>query len=228
MNKNLPVAVVAADICIFRIINDELCVYLTLVKSEGLYKGMNCLPGALIQINENAEDTILRVLKERTNVVEPDVYVEQLYSFSKIQRDERSRSVSIAYMGLMDMGTDYASVDSSRGKFVPLSKVKNLAFDHKEVIILAHKRIRSKVLYSTIVKKLIREKFTFSLIQKCYEVVLGKALDKRNFRKKITALKLIKETGEQKKEGRMRPAMLYKWATKDVEFYDVLGFATRK
>jgi 8-oxo-dGTP diphosphatase len=215
MNKKIPVAVVAADIC-------------TEVKSDNLYKGMKCLPGALIAIDENAEDTIVRVLKERTNLLGDDVYVEQLYSFSEIQRDKRSRSVSIAYMGLMDIGADYASTDTPLGKFMPLSKVKNLAFDHKEVITLAHKRLRSKVLYSTIIKKLVREKFTFSLLQQCYEIVLGKALDKRNFRKKITALNLIKETGEQKKEGRMRPAMLYRWSAKDVEFYDVLGFAIRK
>lgn len=228
MNKELPKALVATDICVFRIIDGVLCVYINTVKSNELYLGKNCLPGSLIHVNENAEDSVERVLRERTNIASNDVYMEQLYSFSDIHRDKRSRSVAIAYMGLMDSGDDYCNDDREKGGFVPLIRAKNMAFDHKEVIARAHHRLQSKVHYSTIIKKLLRGEFTFTELQKTYEIVLGMMLDKRNFRKKILALNLLKETGSYKKEGRMRPAMLYRWNTAKVEFYDIFGFADTK
>lgn len=225
MHKNLPTALVAVDVCIFRIIDGVLCVYLAEVKSDSPYKGMNCLPGSLIHIDENAEDTLSRVLTQRTNLVPKEVYFEQLASFSDIQRDKRSRSVAIAYLGLTDSELTLSDDVVSRGRFVSLSKLKNMAFDHKEIIEYAHERLRNKINYSAIVKKLIRGQFTFSELQKAHEIILGKDLDKRNFRKKITSLELIKETKKYKKEGRMRPAMLYTWSSQKVETYDVLGFA---
>lgn len=228
MNKELPKALVATDICVFKIIEGVLCVYLTKVKTNQVYIGKNCLPGSLIAINENAEETVERVLKERTNIESKHLYMEQLYSFSEVERDKRSRSVAIAYLGLMDSGDSYCDEDKEQGGFLPIIQVKNMAFDHKEVITLALDRLKSKVHYSTIIKKLLRGEFTFTELQKVYETVLGITLDKRNFRKKILALDLLKETDVYKKEGRMRPAMLYKWKTSKVEFYDVFGFAGMK
>lgn len=224
MKKSLPTALVAVDICIFRIIDQELCVYVSKVKSESVYKGMNCLPGSLIHIDENAEDTLQRVLNDRTNLKPSEVYVKQLAAFSDIQRDVRSRSVAIAYYGLMDVDTIHIGDDVDKGHFVPVSTLKHIAFDHKEIIEVAIERLRNKVTYSSVVKKLLHKDFTFSELQNAHEIILGKDLDKRNFRKKINGLDLIKETKRYKKEGRMRPAMLYVWKSQKIERYDVLGF----
>jgi 8-oxo-dGTP diphosphatase len=226
--NSLPSALVAADVCVFRIVNGELCVYVTHVKYNPPYLGMSCLPGSLIYLHENGEDTVKRVLEERTTLSPKDVYVEQLASFSDVKRDKRSRSVAIAYLGLMNIGDSYGDLGPDLGSFVPLKKVKTLAFDHKEIIQTAYERLSGKLLYSTIVKKLIHNDFTFAELQKVYEAVLGRDLDKRNFRKKITALNMIVETNKYKKEGRMRPAMLYKWRTNRVEFHDVFGFGVTK
>lgn len=228
MNKELPKALVATDICVFRIIEGVLCVYISTVERNELYLGKNCLPGSLIHIDENAEESAERVLTERTNIESKNVYMEQLYSFSDVSRDKRSRSVSIAYLGLMDSEGDYCNQDKEKGGFIPLIHAKNMAFDHKEIIARAYERLKSKVHYSTIIKKLLRGEFTFTELQKLYEIVLGMTLDKRNFRKKIISLNLLKETGVYKKEGRMRPAMLYTWNTNKVEFYDIFGFADTK
>ena len=222
-NENIPTALVAADVCVFGIVDGNFCVYITKVKNNDHYKGKNCLPGSLVRLDENGEDTVERVLKDRTNLQSKGVYLEQLYSFSDVKRDKRSRSVAIAYMGLVDVGNSYCNTDESKGSFVPLSKVKNLAFDHKEIINCAYDRLRSKMQYSTIVKKLFRGVFTFAELQKVYEIILNKSLDKRNFRKKINSLNLLKETGDYKKEGRMRPAMLYTWETNKVDYYDMFG-----
>lgn len=227
MNKNLPSALVAVDVCIFKIIDNALHVYvIDVYSSNELYKGMKCLPGSLIHIDENAEDTLKRVIDERTDMKSKDVYAEQLYTFSDIHRDKRSRAVSVAYMGLMDTGN---STDQSfeKGGFIPVSKIKQIAFDHKEIILCAKERLTTKLHYSNSIKKLIRHDFTFAELQKAYEVIFGRDLDKRNFRKKILALNFIKETGTYKKEGRMRPAMLYTWTTHKVEAFDIFGFGSK-
>ena len=223
MNKNLPSALVAADVCILRIINSELCVYLMDVKNNPMYDNMKCLPGSLIHINENAEDTIRRVFNERTNLLPNKVYIEQLYSFSDINRDKRGRAVAIAYLGLVEQGDDYCAHDASRGQFVPLTQAKSLAFDHKEILTYALERLASKMSYSTIIKKLLAHNFTLTELQRAYELVLGKKLDKRNFRKKIINLDVLKETGEVRKEGRMRPAALHTWKKHNIEFFDLFG-----
>jgi 8-oxo-dGTP diphosphatase len=223
MTKPISTALVAADVCVFRVIDDALCVYITKVKINEPYLGMDCLPGSLIGSKETAEETVQRVLKERTNLASKDVYIEQLYSFSRVDRDKRSRAVAVAYVGLMDTKSDYEDKNKDLGRFVPVHKIKTMAFDHKEIISVGVERIRSRVSYSTIIKKLIRKEFTFAELQKVYEVVLGKEIDKRNFRKKITSLNILRETGKQKKEGRMRPAMLYTWKNNTVEMYDIFN-----
>lgn len=228
MNKELPTALVAADICVLRVINGVLCVYVTKVKRNEVYLGMNCLPGSLIYLTESADDTVKRVIAERTTLSTQDIYTEQLYSFSDIQRDKRSRSVSIAYLGVMDRIDTMPVFDDEKGGFVPIKKVKNLAFDHKEIITLTFERLVSKLQYSTIIKKMIRSDFTFTELQQVYETILGKVIDKRNFRKKINSLDVLKETGKYKKEGRMRPAMLYTWKKGQIEFFDVFGLINSK
>ncbi len=58
------------------------------------------------------------------------------------------------------------------------------------------------------------QKFTLTELQKLYEVILAKTLDKRNFRKKIASLNLVEQTRETKMEGVHRPARLYKFKSK--------------
>ena len=228
MKNELPTALVAADVCVFKIVKGMLCVYVTNVTNNEHYLGKKCLPGSLIRLDENAEDTVKRVLTDRTNIPCKDVYLEQLYSFSDVGRDKRSRSVAIAYLGLLDASDSYGDEMPEKGSFVPLHEVKNLAFDHKEIIKEGLERLRNKFHYSTIIKKLLRGEFTFAELQKVYELILGKPLDKRNFRKKFMSLDVIKETDTYKKEGRMRPAMMYQWKSNKVEPYDVLGFVDTK
>jgi 8-oxo-dGTP diphosphatase len=206
--SQLPSALVAVDICIFKIIDGELCVYVTNVENDN-YKGKLCLPGALILLNESAEDTFKRVISNKTVLEAGKVYSEQLYTFSDIKRDKRSRVVSVSYLALYTGGV----VDN----FKPWNKVSTLAYDHNDILLAAVNRLRGRVEYTTIIQKLLSKDFTFSILQKAYEIVLGKEIDKRNFRKKIDSLNIITETGEYLKGGRMRPAMLYRFNTNKVE-----------
>jgi 8-oxo-dGTP diphosphatase len=212
--KKLPTALIAVDICIFKIIDATLCVYLAPIENE-LYKGLSCLPGALIHLDETAEGTATRVIEMKTSLEVSKIYKEQLYTFSRVDRDKRSRVVSLAYLALY-------SGELTEG-FVPVSSIKRLAYDHDEILSVGVDRLQSKLHYTTIIQKAISKEFTYSELQAAYECILGKQLDKRNFRKKIESLTLIRETGKQKKEGRMRPAMLYTFRNQRVENIGIFG-----
>ena len=75
---------------------------------------------------------------------------------------------------------------------------------------MAHERLSAKLDYSTIAFQFMAETFTLTELQAVYEIILGGAIDKRNFRKWILALEQIEETGELRSEGPHRPAMLYR------------------
>ena len=208
-NQKLPFALIAIDVCIFKIINDELCVYLTNVEKESLYQGFKCLPGGLIMLHESSDETMKRIVNDKTNLDMKYLYTEQLYTFSKINRDKRSRVVSCAYLGLYN-----GLVEEG---FVPFNKVKKIAYDHNEILEVGVDRLRSKLDYTTIVKKLLNNSFVYSELQKAYEVILGQAVDKRNFRKKFDSLDVLVDTKSKRKEGRMRPASIYKFKNEKIE-----------
>lgn len=207
-HNNLPSALIAVDLCIFKIMNDNLYIYVTNVENE-MYKGKKALPGGLIRLDETGDDATRRVIQEKTELESAKIYKEQLYTFSGINRDKRSRVVASAYLCLY--------VGEQTEQFVPITQAKNLAYDHDLIVTTAVDRLQNKLEYTTIIQKAIQVKFTYSELQKAYEIILGKSLDKRNFRKKIDSLGIIKETGEHKKEGRMRPAMLYRFTSSSVE-----------
>lgn len=212
--SQLPTALIAVDLAIFKIIDGQLCVYLMNVENI-LYKGLQCLPGGLIRLDESGEEAVLRVVRQKTNLEETKLYKEQLYTFSRVDRDRRSRVVSSAYLCLYTGEVVFG--------FVPFANIKKLAYDHTEIVTTAVDRLQSKLEYTTIVQKTLKKEFTYSELQKAYEVILGKTLDKRNFRKKIESLGIIKETGHKKKEGRMRPAMLYTFCSHRVENIKIFG-----
>ncbi len=214
MSKKLPTALVAVDICIFKIIDNQLCVYVTKVDNDN-YKNMRCLPGGLIYLNENADETVKRIIEEKTCLEDNKVYREQLCSFSKVNRDKRSRVVSVAYLAIY-------SGNSNEG-FFNINSIGKLAYDHNEILEKAEHRISSKLEYTTIVKKFMKNKFTYSELQKAYEVILRKEIDKRNFRKKIDSLDILKEAGTMRKEGRMRPAQEYTFKSEKVQNFKLFG-----
>lgn len=207
-SKELPSALVAVDICIFKIISNKLCVYLMEVENN-FYKNQRCLPGGLILLDESADDTQERIIKNKTTLDISNMYTEQLYTFSSVKRDLRSRVVSVAYMALY-------SGEIEEG-FVDIESISRLAYDHIEILKVGVERLKSKLEYTTIVQKMIQEEFTYSQLQKVYEIILGEELDKRNFRKKIESLNIVSETGKTLQEGRMRPAALYRFNNDQVE-----------
>ncbi|MBW3012300.1 NUDIX hydrolase, partial [Candidatus Woesearchaeota archaeon] len=151
-----------------------------------------------------------------------NVYLEQLYTFSEPKRDPRTRVITVSYFALVHH-KDFklkADTDVSDVAWHSVYSLPKLAFDHKEIIDFALQRLRSKIGYTNIVVGLLPDEFTLSDMQKAYEIILDKEIDKRNFRKKIFSLDIIEEVAG-KKTGKFRPAQLYKFKSKQVEIFKV-------
>lgn len=219
--KQFVHAILATDIVIFTIHEGKLKVLLIKMTRKP-YVGSWAIPGGLIAPDESADDAALRHLRAKTNV--KDVYLEQLYTFGGVNRDPRGRVVSVAYFALipsthasLKTTTDYAGID-----WFTIKNLPPLAYDHKEIIAKAVERLKSKLSYSTISYSLLPKEFTLSELQSVYEVILDRALDKRNFRKKVLSLGLMRSTGKKRRGDANRPAELFVFKKRIPEFVDIL------
>jgi 8-oxo-dGTP diphosphatase len=200
---------VAVDIVIFTIQSCELKVLLVKRKIAP-FAGRHAIPGGFVLGHEDLEQAALRELQEETGVV--DVYLEQLYSFGAPKRDPRGRVISVSYFALISADRVLkAGTDASEADWWPFAKLPSLAFDHAQILNYALERLRNKLEYTTVGFQLLPEKFTLTELQRVYEAILGKQLDKRNFRRKMALLKILKPLKEYQHAGR-RPAQLFKFS----------------
>ncbi len=178
-------------------------------------RGRLALPGGFVGERENLEQAALRELREETGL--RHVSLEQLYSFGNPRRDPRRRVVSIAYLGLVARGRPLrAGSDAAQVAWLPLEKLPKLAFDHCQIVSCALERLRNKLDYSIAGFQLLPRKFSLPELQKLYEAVLDRELDKRNFRKKMDLLGILKPLNEWRRTGR-KPARLYSFIPKKFE-----------
>ncbi|GHO66719.1 NUDIX hydrolase [Ktedonobacter sp. SOSP1-52] len=175
------------------------------------YEGMWAIPGGFVNIDESLEDAAKRELQEETQV--ENVYLEQLYTFGEPGRDPRTRVITVVYFALLDSerlqvkaASDAVDVD-----WFPVYDLPPLAFDHQQILEYTLNRLRGKLEYTTIAFNLLSEQFTLRELQRVYEIILHKKLDKRNFRKKILSTGILEDTGAKKMEGTHRPARLYRF-----------------
>jgi len=212
---------VAVDNCIFTVVEGRL--HLLLIQMTKVpYTEMWALPGGLIQDEESLDAAAGRILNEETGVA--DVYLEQLYTFGQPDRDPAGRVVSVAYFALIHAAgialrtqPKYADV-----RWWPCANRPPLAYDHDAVAAYARQRLEWKLAYTNIVWSLLPRRFALTELQKVYEAVLGRQLDKRNFRKKILSLGLVEPVGETSMRGAHRPAMLYRFTSREPKLIDML------
>jgi 8-oxo-dGTP diphosphatase len=199
----------AVDIVIFTIEQGALKVLLVKRGIEP-FAGQYAIPGGFVLENESLEQAAMRELREETGVAE--VYLEQLYSFGDPKRDPRGRVVTVAYYALIsaDHSQLRAGSDAAAAAWFAVDAVPDLAFDHPKILAYAVERLRNKLEYTTVGFQLLPEKFSLSELQEVYEAILGKKLDKRNFRRKLALLKILKPTSEYRRDGR-KPARLYRF-----------------
>lgn len=209
-----PHPAVTTDVVVFTIELNALKVLLVRRVNEP-YAGMWALPGGFLGIEEDLEACARRELAEETAI--EGVYLEQLCTFGNPGRDPRERVVSVTYLALVpiDAVEPRAASDASAVAWFDYTALPELAFDHAAIIAQAHKRLVAKLAYSTIAFQLLPATFTLSEAQQVYESLLGRALDKRNFRKRILALDCLRKTSDYRRNGNHRPARIYRMSDPD-------------
>jgi 8-oxo-dGTP diphosphatase len=188
------------------------------------FQGQWALPGGFVRMDETLDEAARRELEEETGVTR--VYLEQLYTFGAVARDPRERVVSVAYYALVKLSDHRvkAATDARAAAWFPVKSPPPLAFDHDEVLRTARARLQGKVAYQPIGFELLPPKFTLSELQHMYEVILEKALDKRNFRKKVLAMALLEELDEVEQDVPHRAARLYRFDKKRYQELTKQGF----
>lgn len=210
---------VAVDVVIFTI-NAEAPVSAALevlLIKRGIppFRGSWAIPGGFVLPDESLEDAALRELTEETGL--RNVYLEQLYTFGNPGRDPRGRVVAVSYFALVAADQRPApGSDAAEARFHPMSGLPQLAFDHDRILAYALERLRNKLEYTTVGFQLLPAKFTLSELQHVYEAILGRSLDKRNFRRKLALLGILTPLNEKRESGR-RPAQLYRFSQRQFE-----------
>lgn len=208
-----PSPLVAVDVVIFTIAGGALQALLVEVKS-GPFAGRWAFPGGLVPVGEAPEATATRELLAQTGIA--DVYLEQLRTFGDPGRDPQAHVVSVAYFALVASKGE-ARADNPkyrRMQWVPVRGLPSLAYDHNQLAACALGRLQSKLAYTNIVYSLLPREFTLGELQEIYEVILGRRLDRRNFRKKILALGLLRPLHRHRR-GPHRPAQLYAFTRRE-------------
>ncbi|MCY3023605.1 MAG: NUDIX domain-containing protein [Planctomycetota bacterium] len=218
-----PRPCVTVDTVVFGLDEGDLKVLL-IQRAQDPFAGRWALPGGFIHMDESLEDAARRELEEESGV--KLAYLEQLYTFGNVKRDPRDRVVTVAYYALVKLSAHapHAASDASNVAWFPAADVPTLAFDHAKILETAMARLQAKVRYQPVGFELLPEKFTLTQLQKLYETVLERLLDKRNFRKKLLKMGLLEELDEIEQDVAHRAARLYRFDRKRYAHLTKKGF----
>ena len=206
--------VVATILVIFAIIEGRLSVLLVR-RSAQPEAGRWALPGGRWDGSTSLDDAAATKLVDETGA--RDIYLEQLFTLSDL--DHSQRSVAIAYFALADAGQVRLREEEDWAPgWHEVDELPGLAFNNNRVIELAIERVSAKLGYTNIAYSLLPACFTLRELQMTHEAILGRPLDRRNFRKRMLSLGLIEATEESRREGPHRPARLYRFVTREPVF----------
>lgn len=226
---------VTVDLAIFTMRDDALAVLLVQrpdIANEPFPRAW-ALPGGFIDVEKDADllACARRKLKEKTGVVSP--YLEQLGSWGSRKRDPRGWSVTQVYFSLLSSerlelraGANAASVRWARIQEGANGVADRLAFDHSIILSAALERLRNKVEYTSLPAFLLPEEFTLSELQRTYEVVLGRPVEKSAFRTRVSDAGLVDKVPRQRVTG-SRPAQLYRLKDRVTPLYFPRTFSPR-
>lgn len=193
---------VGVDVVVFTIRDDAL--HVLLAPADVAW----ALPTDVVRPDETLDVTARRALAAAAGAGQ--IWLEQLYTFGDVQRAPDARVISVAHYALIsiDVLTD---AGARAARWWPVATLPLLMLDHRRIIDYALTRLRNKLSYTTVGFQLLPARFTLSELQRVYEVILGRELDKRNFRRKVELLGIVKPTREQRVAGSGRPAQLYRF-----------------
>lgn len=213
-NEDYHPPTLVVDAVIFYIEDFTKLKVLLIKRANEPFKESFALPGAYANRGKTTLESTADMLSIKAGVDAAAIpYIEQIHAFDTVARDPRGHAVSICYMGLgynLD-GKVKLSANTHNPQFFDINLLPDLAYDHKDIIGYAYNRLASEIFYTDIVKYLLPLEFTFTELQNSYQAILGRDLDKRNFRKKINILNIVEGTNATRKEGAHRPAKLFKF-----------------
>jgi 8-oxo-dGTP diphosphatase len=218
---------VSVDCIIFGFHGNELKVLLLQAK----YAGAWALPGGFILKEEHMDDAARRILKHRTGL--SDIYLQQFHVFSEPDRSTKKintqflknsgielkeswmfeRFITVGYTALVDFTKaalipDSFSIDC---KWFNIKEIPELILDHRNILDKALENLQLQLNYHPVGYNLLPEKFTMPELQKLYETILDRKLDRRNFQRKITGTGILKRLDETKKGVAHKAPYLYKF-----------------
>lgn len=224
---------VTVDILVFTMNRQQNLEVLLIKRGIHPFKGKWALPGGFVKINESLDEAAARELKEETNL--EGIYLEQLYTFGDVDRDIRTRVISVSYIALVpantlkyEAGEDAEDaclfeVRQKNNAFTLFSHEKGLAineeelgFDHSQIIKTGLERLKGKVSYTDIALELLgnKEKFSIYELQLIFEALIGEEMDvanfRRSFKKKYIDTGRVEKLEEKCFEYSKKPSSYYK------------------
>lgn len=201
----------AVVVAIFTVLDQRLSVLL-IERAAEPYAGEWALPGGLLQPGETLEGAASRKLKDETGL--SDVFLEQLYTFDAA--GDGNAEIVVAYFALLPAAQARLRRDLEwRPAWRALRELGKLAFANERMLDYARERLRSKLDYTNVAYSLVPLRFTLRELQGVYEAILEETIDKRNFRKRVVGLGIVRATSETRKEGAHRPARLYEFTSRE-------------
>jgi ADP-ribose pyrophosphatase YjhB (NUDIX family) len=211
--EDYPRPQVTVDVVILGLREGELQVLL-MKRAAAPFKGRWALPGGYIHPQEDAdiEAAARRILADKTGIATP--YLEQLQAFGDRRRDPRGWTATFAYFALVapeELEPRHGANAAAVGWWSAESTDRPpLAFDHAAIVDCAVARLRSKVEYTSLPVHLLPEKFTLPDLQRVYEQILGRKIDKSAFRKRMAEADFVEPVEGERRLASNRPAQLYR------------------
>jgi hypothetical protein len=218
---------ISLDCIIFGFHDNELKVLLL----QARYAGIWVLPGGFIKKEEYMDEAAKRILKQRTGLDE--IYLQQFHVFSApgrstwktnrqflktigVTSDDSwmfDRFVTVGYSALVDFSKvqPVADIFSTACEWLPIQEIPEMILDHREILNKALENLRLQLNYHPVGYNLLPQKFTMPELQKLYETILGRKLDRRNFQRKILGTGTLKRLNETKKGVAHKAPWYYKF-----------------
>lgn len=210
---------VAVDCVIFGYMDGELKL-LIYPRSFEPAKGNWSLLGGFVQNDESSDQAAARILKKTTGL--DQIYMEQVAAFSKPDREQIARVISIAYYALIRIDEhNEEKVREYGAEWLPLSSNPELIFDHNEIVEKALVKLQQKAGYQLVGPELLPEMFTLTQLRRMYEAIFQRSLDPGNFRKKILSLELLKRSNKKDSTESKKGAYYYSYIEENAQDKDI-------